>query len=769
MGCMNKLELVGLNFMEKYRRLSLLAVGLSVLSLNVFLLEAKDLEKIYGHYLQGDYQRAQSELEVLLENGPTASELVDMKKKLGSRALLEMSQNELLRKSMRVFNAKTWQRERSRFKSPRRIRFFIEQFMDDDGTRHKSMPNILAAGSYAVPFLLDYLKVSNDDVVKRGLAYQLLLNMGKEIVPSLLASTFSEDGMLVTSIVRLLGKLNDDRSIPYLLRLQEVSEIAVVREEVALALGQYGVDLKSESAPDLARIVVREVDRYLSGGESVHYESIDADGVLWQWNFKRDALEAYDPLQLDFEYQPQYPMSLWALLRAEQIHQEFSEMSFGDEASQAIHASTLCVWLQQEQRLRGLLASEGEQDVGVSAEALSVFLKHRSADMALVHWLGSDVLLQALDMSMQNPVAEKISARLLRMIAAYRPLGIAAKGIISYKTGQRVFPIVEGLSNGNEMVRYWSAIAIANCHRDLNIDEAALVVSLLEQAVDEIGLPTVLLMAGETESVGFFQSKLEGMGQFVVRHDHSGSGLKALSRYPSKDMVILDPSFSDSNTVQEFVGQLRAQPYGASVPLVVLSENAMVDEYRLAYQGQAQEMVLFGDSVDVLGEKLSKVKSGSQQVVGRDLAAELSLEALKALSGLDDKLLKRHPSLVEHLSEMLAAPHQPESSKEVAVGVLGKMGSVASSSVSVLLAMLEKDAAPQYKLAVLNALLSVSDGSERVRDRLYRIMVDPGNPESFRRTAATYLSVHQEQLSAEERRGFKRSFFTSSLGVERGG
>ena len=97
------------------------------------------------------------------------------------------------------------------------------------------------------------------------------------------------------------------------------------------------------------------------------------------------------------------------------------------------------------------------------------------------------------------------------------------------------------------------------------------------------------------------------------------------------------------------------------------------------------------------------------------------------------------------------------------------MGLVAAGSVDVLLGLLEKEAGVQYKLAILDALLSVSDGSERVRDRLYHIMVDQQNPESFRQVAATYLSLHQEHLSSEVRRGFKRSFFTSSIGAKRGG
>jgi CheY-like chemotaxis protein len=318
------------------------------------------------------------------------------------------------------------------------------------------------------------------------------------------------------------------------------------------------------------------------------------------------------------------------------------------------------------------------------------------------------------------------------------------------------------------MVRYWSAIAIARCHGNLELSVAEKVISLLEQAMDEVGLPTVLLMAKDTGSVGVFQSKLEGMGQLVVRHDDGESGLRALSRYPSKDIVVMEPSFSSSMAGQEFVDQLRAQPQGSDVPLVILSEGESADEYRVAYQGQAQEMVLFGDSVDILGQKFSKVKAEAQQVVGRDLAAELSSEALKALDGLGGAVLVNYPSLVGHLSDLLVSPYQPEVSKKMAVRVLGKMGMVAAGSVDVLLDLLEREAGVQYKLAILDALLSVSDGSERVRDRLYRIMVDPQNPDSFRRVAATYLSLHQEHLSAEERRGFKRSFFTSSIGAKRG-
>ena len=50
-----------------------------------------DLEEVYNHYLQGNYNRAQEVLQSILSKNPDGEALYEMKRRVGVQALLEMS------------------------------------------------------------------------------------------------------------------------------------------------------------------------------------------------------------------------------------------------------------------------------------------------------------------------------------------------------------------------------------------------------------------------------------------------------------------------------------------------------------------------------------------------------------------------------------------------------------------------------------------------------------------------------------------------------
>jgi CheY-like chemotaxis protein len=216
----------------------------------------------------------------------------------------------------------------------------------------------------------------------------------------------------------------------------------------------------------------------------------------------------------------------------------------------------------------------------------------------------------------------------------------------------------------------------------------------------------------------------------------------------------------------DVVNRLRKTQKGSDVPLVILTNEEMRGTHIITYQEQAQEMILGTDSVTTLKQKLEALSSDTAQVSGHDLASEVSYESLSAMVLLEDQAVARYPSLVQHLSDLLGSPIQPEASQVLAIRTLRKMGKIAAPSVHVLLDLLDGEASVEYKLVVLHALLSVSDANAEVKAKLYEIMVDASSPQSFRQMAATYLSAHQADLTPEERHVFQQSFFTSAFGAE---
>lgn len=722
-------------------------------------LQGADLEDVYQQYLQGNYIQAQKDLNIILGQEPDGDQLLEMKRKLGARALLELSQNSFLRDQMKVFNAVTWQKERGQFKSPRRIKFFIDNFMEDDSTRHKSMPNILAAGCYAIPHIIDYLKVDNEDIETRTLAYQLVLNMGSEAIPALTACTFSNDPILQVNAVRLLSKTLSARAIPYLLRLKETSDVKIVLEEVEVALASLGAPEGLSST----RSYIDEANRYLAELSGVQQEAIEADSLLWTWDEQNKNLVADNPLSLDFEYQPQYPLSLWGLFKAELMHREFSGLAAVDPTEvSAAQASALCTWAAQEHRVQELLKNPEISGVTDITEQLNTFLQARSQKLTVAHWVGTDVLLQAVDMA-QNSFPAHVTARILRMIAGYQPKDVSQQMVTSFVTGEQKSPLLAGLHHPEELIRYWSAITIARCDKMLQGPHAPLVIDLLQQSIDEVGMPSALLVSQQKPDAEEIQMKLQNMGYMVQWVHNDAAAVAGLRSYPSKDLLIIDPDFGYENDGLGLINQVRQDPKGKALPIVILSNEERSGDHVITYQEQAQQMIFGSDSIETLKNKFSELKMADKHVTGPDLAAQVSRESLNALALLNADILSQYPGLVSHLIQVADANYQPEGSQIMAIRSLRKMGPLAAQSIPNLLKKLSENKPVHYQIVVLHALLNISQSDETVREKLYGIITDPNSPQEFKQMAASYLSGEGQNLSTEERAQFQKTFFSRAF------
>jgi CheY-like chemotaxis protein len=733
---------------------------LAIFGLGISQIHGADLEGVYNKYLQGNYTDAQKELSEIIQADPAGDELLKMKEKVGMQALLEMSQNQFLRENMRLFNAATWQEERSQFKSPRRIQFFIEEFLRDDSTRHRSMPNIMAAGIYAVPLIMNYLKVENENIETRGLAYQLLLNMGSEIVPALLPCTFSKDAVLQVSVIRLLAITKSPRAIPYLLRLQTLPISNMLKSELTVALAQF--EVPAGLTP--AEAYVHEANRVLCEEKSVHFEALESDRILWNWDDAEEKLVADNPLGLNFEYQPQYPVSIWPMFKAELMHRQFMNLAeVTPLEEQAIHAATLCTWAMQEHRIQELLKDSRISGINDIADKLKAFLEVRSNKLTVAQWLGQDILLQAIDMS-EKKLSAVVSARLLRIVAGYQPVGADSQSITSFLGGENTQTLMAGLSHREELVRYWSAISIARCNPSLETSSAAQVVDLLQQATDEIGTPSALILAKPTNDAEEVHKKLESLGYHVQRLDNAYEGLAALRSFPSKDLLVLDPDFDHTLSGLELINSLRKDQKGQDLPVVILSDSERSGAHVITFQEQAQQMFLGSDSIEILREKLEGMVQKRYDVSGPDMAADVSREALSALAFADDAALRQYPSLVSHLVDLLKSPQQPISSQILAIRILRKLGTLSAPAINLLLSRLDEDQYDlNYKIVVLHSLLSISESNEQVRSKLFKIVTDDQSPDSFKQLAASYLSGEYKNLSAEERLLFQKSFFSPAF------
>ena len=745
--------------MKKMLKPSFLISGFA-LGLGLYQAQAADMESVYNKYLQGDYIHAQAELEEIIQSNPSTEELFKMKEALGMRAVLELSQNQYLQDSMKIFNSGSWQHERAQFKNPRRIKFFLREFLEDDSTRHKSMPNLMGAGPYAVPMIVEYLKSSNDDIDSRSLAFQVLMNMGRDVLNPLLACTFAEDPLLLTNLVRLVVKTKSARVAPYLLRLKETSKSKMVQDEVSRALTGLGVAEGLTSS----KAYIIQANRYLTETSDVMYEAIANDGLLWTWDAGSQSLVSVNAIGQEFEYHPQLPISLWSLFQAELMHQQFAESDhWTKQEVYNADAASLITWAAQEQRVMKLLETADSAEITKIESQLTAFINARSSKMKLAHWLGADVMLTALDIA-QNTLTPEIAARVLRMMTTSKSEAGLNTTISSFLTGAEIRPLNQSINHKSELIRYWAAITISRSNPSLaGVENPAHIISLLTQAMSEVSKPSALIVSEKGPILDQTKTKLEDLGYTVETAQSAGSGIQALLGYPSKDLVFHNPETSDGLSL-DFVNQLTAHQKGKDMPLVILSDSDHEGQHMITFQESAQQLILLSDATDTVREKISEIQISENLVAGLDVAKTLSPQALTSLLLVEEAVLREHPVIVNELEELIASPVQPVESQLLAIRTLRKMGDLGQPAVKTLLGKLENPSLDaSYKIRVLNTLLSISKNNAEVRKRLFDIVQDPNSPETFKQMAASFLSSEQDQLTVEERQKFRKSFFTKSF------
>ncbi|MBF0198163.1 MAG: hypothetical protein HQL32_10645 [Planctomycetes bacterium] len=725
-------------------------------------LKAADIEAVYNKYLQGDYLGAKEELQVLIDSTHEGEEYASMKEQLGARALLELSQNRTLQKEMEVFNAYAWQYERSQFRNPRRIKFFLKSYLEDDSTRHKSVPNLLAAGQYAIPYILEHMKSTEDQLAFRGLAHQILIRMGGEAVPALLAATFTNDTILAVNIIRILGKSSDDRAIPYLLRLRQYSKDKLVQNELDLVLPQF----KIPEGMTTSRAFIAEVSRYLKADTQAYLESISSDGLLWNYDVEQEALISANPLKLEFEFRPQIPRAVWTLFKAELLHSHFGiPNDLPDYEKQALYASLVCTWAAQEYQISGMLAGEDLSPLMGVEEGLKNYLDRRSERLKVSHWLGNDILLKALDMSLLS-YQEDISSRIMKMLSIYKPSNLLTIKINSHLTGTEVMPVKNALKHPKELNRYWAAIASARCQKSFPKEDGDLIMDLLMQASDETDLKSILMVSDTDPITDAMKMSLENLGYKVYMRKTGYDALDAIREFPSKDCIILNPNLNEGTLSSlHFVNMLRADYKGKDIPLGILTNNEDKARNLSVYQDFAQQLIVEDDNSAILRDKIDGlIRSNDKLVMGKDVSSVVSIEALTSLESLDPKFVANYPKLIDHLLGIIAAPEHKEESQLSALRLLKAFGINAIKASPLLLRKLDDSEVEQhYKLEVLSTLLEVSHSHKGVREALFDIVSDTAMPELFKERAASFLALEQKDITLEERVAFIQGFFSAQL------
>lgn len=721
------------------------------------VIEAGKLEEAYSKYTQGRYEEARKDVADILDAKPAPEEAAKMQADVGVRAFLEMAQNEYLSREIRLLGAVAWQYERNQFKNPRRIQYHLQAYLEDKSVRGKALMNLVAAGEYALPPLIEQLGSKQPDVAKRGLSYQALLRIGREAVPGMVASTYAEDPILLVNLIRLFGELKDPRALPYLVRLQEKSRDANVRQEIARVLPLF----PDAGATTSGILLIAEANRYIREDKAAVVEALSSDGLIFEWNAEKKVLEAVNLIGQETEFLPRLPPNLWPLFRAEMIHYEINKDNLAQQEALWARASLLACWAAQENRAGELLDPQAVVRLGNVAEPLKEFLKRRELEVEVAQWGGSDTLLASIDMAAKE-FDPFVASRLLQIATEYHPAALLTTKIISFVDGGETNPAIESLYNPNEMVRYWAAIAAGRADPSLSHESQPLIVDLLTQAVDEVAIDSVLLVAEPSMAAENIKKGLKDVGFSVYQVDSGFDGINALREFPSKDFVIVSDKLSKNLSTLEFVTRLRKDFKGRDVPLAILTDEKSKPAVLAAFQDHAQQILLEVDAGEVLKDRMAKMaQHRRKEVFAKQVVNQVSREALVTLKGLDDKVLRSYPVLVNHLADLVANPFHTREHEILAIQVLRKFSDLAFAATPVLLDKLfDEGTDHEYKLELLATMRDTSRSHPKVREALYALTGDHKVDRRIRIQAASYLGLDADQSPEVEKRKFQGPFFT---------
>ncbi len=742
----------------KNKRFSWLALVLLILGF-ISDVNATLLEDAWNEYQQGEYIKAQEILGQILENKEDKEDIYNMHEALGVRALAEMSQNRYLQKHMKHIKRISSVFENKKFRNPRRLNFYIQSYLEDDSTRHKSLPNILLAGSFAVPGLIKYLHSSESDIVKRSLAYQAIRDMGKDAIPSLLEATWVNDDIQLINIARLLKEAGDKRAIPYLLRLKNYKKAnKVLSAEVQLTLDH----LKTPEGLSVTRAYLDEAIRYLLRGEKIELETFDTAAMLWEYDSDDEKIRYINMFKSEFEFYPKIPDTMWPLFKAELLLRQVANLEGLTIGSQKnIHAVSLCAWLALNMQATDILKSEGKLKDEYEVQ-LEGFLKKRREMDTVMHWVGLDSLLIALDMCERLDRPE-IAARVLQILKRFKQGEVLNRQVKSYyenDEAEPVSPVAAGLTMSNKLIRYWSAIAAVKTGSKLEKEQGMLVVNILQYAAREVDPKTALIISERDESVERLHKQLIDLGYFVEQVKEGKSAMTAMSRHPAKDIVIINGNFNSDLNTKGAIETIRENKKFDEIPVVILSNEEDMDKHMLQFQDDAAMFIFNNESPVLIKEKFSILRK--KLPYKEQWAGSISTAALDALRFVPQDLLLENKEIMSHMAGLLAGKLNTELAETYALQVVQRYGSLSTVAIPILMEKLKADGvAADYRLEIFKTLFSISKSNIDIRTEIYEVIQDKDQKDGFRDAVATFLAGEFDQIPIKEKVELNRLFFST--------
>jgi len=512
---------------------------------------AEKFKQAVSLYNQGDYDRAASVLDDVLKMSPTSQEAWLLRERVGLGQLVKMLRQHQTADSVRKLIGLAAERDAHQRRDPAALKKLVEDLGSDVPlTRWQAMRELIAAGPFAVPYLLGPA-VSDEPYSpssRKVGAILTLRNIGTAAVPPMVAALWHADDPTANFIADFIKDNPDIRSLPALLAIAEdtsrTTSLRQIAAQVADKIAGVGAPQeKGKEAPK--RISAAEACRRLA--ELYYYsdpqvvETIPPeDRVIWKWNADGASL----PERLIFqEVAPYaYPRLIAHALAVEGIRRTPDSAGLLE-----IYVSNNYMFLDEAIEKQDAVASELE----------GVLLLNQSA--------GAPAIAAALERAVNDrniPLAR-------RCVEALRGIGDARPPEVGKS-------LVRALAFPDPVARFSAAETLMRLSPEGTLGGAAEAVDVMLVGLGDRLRPAAAVVTSNAE---LFQRVMQGLSQASImsaRYDNLADALReAKTRLRGVDLLILDVQ-KDARGAPATVKGVRADARAKGFEIVLIAADSDV-------------------------------------------------------------------------------------------------------------------------------------------------------------------------------------------------
>ena len=634
------------------------------------------------YYESGRYIKAAQAFEMILKLNPSSQTAARLRREAGEEYFVKMMRNEEMRTPVEKLHKLAYLWEKRRRRNPRYIERFIKELMSEDPERRsRGMFQILHAGHFAIPYLVQYLKDEQLEMGMRTTAKITIEKMGREAVLSLIEMLNSKNELMLENSALILGSIKDKRALPALKRVWDSPDTPVVAKKyIAQAIKEI-TGKSPEQLPKSPEYYYAIAERYLLEGPAVEDEAMMMEGVIWKYR-EGDTLEALNVMeQKKFDFVPAVDEYSWNEYMAEENCYDAIAVQPDYEK---IIPMLLCVYFAQVNEVNMLLKqAEVLKEAGVITTQDEEELKLREQRLQRVTLIGrlcgKKYLYRALDIAL-NDNLPNVAASLIQTLKIVDDGSLipdpdfkpgekkkaakksskkseeekSAMGMVKYN-GLEGYPLSKALISKDDRVAYEAAITCAHINRETPYLNSDKVVSILAKAVGEKGAISILVVDDNLQRNNVLCNRLRNLG-FLVVSARSGLEGKYLAKSPPvKDLILVASSLKDVMP-ERLIVNYSADFSTRYTPIMILSEKAKEEAQRKRFDDFNVASYIFPSEADpAVVEKIRQaVENNENRLTSKADKQTLSARSAQALAAIDVKhtplqITDAIPSLIQVL------------------------------------------------------------------------------------------------------------------------